>query len=177
MSVLVVANSGVAGFAVGTTASHYLSAVALLSTGKQTLSHSLASHGSHVSWRRLPCTLNSMQVPGSSSSLPRLPSQALFNLITFCMRQQKRLSSRSPAYLQRTSVPGPIDADLFRDGKPPQVISFIANAHPHKRLGQPEEVASAVAFLASPEASWVNGQSIRVNGVSTIHDDCVIQHF
>lgn len=69
--------------------------------------------------------------------------------------------------------PGPIDTDLFRDGKPPQVISFIENAHPQKRLGQPEEVANAVAFLASPEASWVNGQNIRVNGVSTIHDKCL----
>ena len=32
------------------------------------------------------------------------------------------------------------------------------------RLGQPDEIAAAVAFLASEAAGWVTGQNIRVNG-------------
>lgn len=64
-----------------------------------------------------------------------------------------------------TVSPGPIDTDLFRNGKPPQLIQFFENLHPAKRLGQPEEVAKAVAFMASEDASWVNGQTLMVNGV------------
>jgi len=63
-----------------------------------------------------------------------------------------------------TVSPGPIDTPLFRSGKPEQVIQFIANLHPEKRLGQAEEIAPIVAFLASPGAAWVNGQNILVNG-------------
>jgi 3-oxoacyl-[acyl-carrier protein] reductase len=36
--------------------------------------------------------------------------------------------------------------------------------NPFGRFGQPKEIADAVAFLASPAASWVNGQILRVNG-------------
>ena len=32
------------------------------------------------------------------------------------------------------------------------------------RLGRPEEIASVVAFLAGPDASWVTGQNIRATG-------------
>jgi NAD(P)-dependent dehydrogenase (short-subunit alcohol dehydrogenase family) len=35
---------------------------------------------------------------------------------------------------------------------------------PHTRLGQPEDIAAAVAFLASNDGEWVNGQVWHVNG-------------
>lgn len=35
---------------------------------------------------------------------------------------------------------------------------------PMKRLGQPEEVAGVVAFLASPDASYITGVEINVDG-------------
>jgi len=62
--------------------------------------------------------------------------------------------------------PGPMDTPLFRAGKSELAIQTLANYNPQKRLGVPEEVAPVVAFLASPAAKWVNGQNIRVNGVS-----------
>jgi len=64
--------------------------------------------------------------------------------------------------------PGPTDTPLFRAGKPEPVINFIAGLHPLKRLGKPEEVAPVVTFIASPAATWVNGQVIRVNGGFTV---------
>ena len=65
-----------------------------------------------------------------------------------------------------TVSPGPVDTDMFRYGKTEEAITTIANSHPLKRLGAPNEIAPVVAFLASPEAAWVNGQTIAVNGVS-----------
>ena len=37
-------------------------------------------------------------------------------------------------------------------------------AGPHPRLGKPEDIAGAVAFLASDDGEWVNGQVWHVNG-------------
>jgi 3-oxoacyl-[acyl-carrier protein] reductase len=40
----------------------------------------------------------------------------------------------------------------------------ILTAVPASRLGKPEEIAAAVVYLASSEASYVTGQTIHVNG-------------
>ncbi|KAI0630632.1 NAD-P-binding protein [Trametes polyzona] len=63
-----------------------------------------------------------------------------------------------------TVAPGPIDTDLFRNGKTEQQINFFAGLHPQKRLGTADEVSNVVSFLVSEEASWVNGQTLMVNG-------------
>ena len=63
--------------------------------------------------------------------------------------------------------PGPIDTDMFRDGKSEEMISFHRDIHPSKRLGLPEEVSGIVALLAGPGGSWINGQTIGVNGVGS----------
>lgn len=60
-------------------------------------------------------------------------------------------------------APGPTATPLFLDGKSPEQIEQIANNNPFQRLGTPEDIAEAVAFLAGP-ARWVNGQNIFVNG-------------
>ena len=61
--------------------------------------------------------------------------------------------------------PGPVDTELFRNGKTDQQIQFFANMHPQKRIAGPEEIAPIVAFLARDEAGWVNGEKMFVNGV------------
>ena len=44
--------------------------------------------------------------------------------------------------------------------------SGLARSIPTKRLGTPEDIAAACVYLASPEASWVTGQTLNVNGGS-----------
>lgn len=59
-------------------------------------------------------------------------------------------------------APGLTDTDLVKNM--PEVRGPIEEKHPYGRIGTPDEVASVVAFLAGPEARWVNGQTVTVNG-------------
>lgn len=61
-------------------------------------------------------------------------------------------------------APGPTATDLFLDGKPPAVVDQLARMSPLERLGRPEDIANAVAFLAGPDGGWINGQVLRANG-------------
>ena len=61
-------------------------------------------------------------------------------------------------------APGPTGTALFLDGKPQSVIDELTHLAPLERLGMPEDIANAVAFLAGPDGSWINGQVLRVNG-------------
>jgi 3-oxoacyl-[acyl-carrier protein] reductase len=51
---------------------------------------------------------------------------------------------------------------------PEKVIAEMANRVPLRRLGQPEEIANVYAFLASDEASYINGEVIEVSGGMTV---------
>ncbi|MFF4084433.1 SDR family oxidoreductase [Streptomyces sp. NPDC001777] len=62
-----------------------------------------------------------------------------------------------------TVAPGPTATPLFLDGKDEQTIAQLAEAAPLERLGQPEDIAETVAFLAGP-ARWINGQTLFANG-------------
>ncbi|HEY4316516.1 MAG TPA: SDR family oxidoreductase [Herbaspirillum sp.] len=61
-------------------------------------------------------------------------------------------------------APGPTATSLFLDGKPQEVIDRLAKLAPLERLGQPEDIAAAVAVLAGPDGAWINGQVLRANG-------------
>ncbi len=60
-------------------------------------------------------------------------------------------------------VPGSIDTEMFRRLKSEPVSSRIKKI-PLGRIGQPEEVANVVEFLAREESSYITGQCIHVNG-------------
>lgn len=61
-------------------------------------------------------------------------------------------------------APGPTATKLFLNGKPQEVIDRLSKMAPLERLGQPEDIAAAVAFLAGPDGAWINGQVLRANG-------------
>lgn len=61
-------------------------------------------------------------------------------------------------------APGPTATALFLDGKSPELIERMSKMNPLERLGTPEDIAAAVAFLAGPDGAWINGQVLRANG-------------
>src|SRR5438445_9985483 len=61
-------------------------------------------------------------------------------------------------------APGPVGTDLFLKGKTQAQIDELGKVPPLERLGQPEDIANVVSFLAGPDGGWVNGQVLRANG-------------
>ena len=61
-------------------------------------------------------------------------------------------------------APGPVPTDLFLRGKTEAQIAELSKLAPLERLGQPEDIARVVAFLAGPDGGWINSQVIRANG-------------
>src|SRR5713101_9994130 len=68
--------------------------------------------------------------------------------------------------------PGPTDTALLKQvtsgDKGARIIEAMTRAVPFRRLGQPEEIANAVAFFASPDADFVTGQVLSVSGGLTM---------
>jgi 3-oxoacyl-[acyl-carrier protein] reductase len=61
-------------------------------------------------------------------------------------------------------APGPVGTDLFLRDKNEEQIAQLSKAAPLERLGQPDDIANVVSFLAGPDGGWVNSQVLRANG-------------
>jgi len=60
-------------------------------------------------------------------------------------------------------APGAIDTDMTRALPATQRDALIGTI-PLQRLGEPQDIANAVAFLVSPEAAYITGETLHVNG-------------
>jgi 3-oxoacyl-[acyl-carrier protein] reductase len=76
--------------------------------------------------------------------------------------------TRTDIDVRNAIAPGPTGTDLFYKGKSQELIDRIASTNPFGRLGKPEEIAGAIAYLCGEGGSWVNGQILRVNGGMTV---------
>jgi 2-hydroxycyclohexanecarboxyl-CoA dehydrogenase len=66
--------------------------------------------------------------------------------------------------------PGPTDTALFASmgGDNPKLREALTRAIPFRRLARPADLANAVAFFASGEASYITGQTVSVSGGLTM---------
>jgi 3-oxoacyl-[acyl-carrier protein] reductase len=61
-------------------------------------------------------------------------------------------------------APGPTGTELFLRGKSPEQVAELAKLAPLERLGEPEDIANVVSFLAGADGGWINSQVLRANG-------------
>ncbi|MED3792730.1 SDR family oxidoreductase [Niallia alba] len=63
-----------------------------------------------------------------------------------------------------TISPGPTNTELFMNGKSPEQLENLKRLNAFGRFGETDDISKVVAFLASDDARWITGQTIRVNG-------------
>ena len=61
-------------------------------------------------------------------------------------------------------APGPVATELFLAGQTEAFVQRAIQDIPLGRLGEPDDIAPIVSFLASPESGWISGQVIKANG-------------
>lgn len=104
-----------------------------------------------------------------SSSVAKFPlagaglySAAKSAVESFTESWAKELGTRGVTV--NTVIPGAVSPGM--SDATPEYRAFFENASPFKRIGHADEIAAVVAFLASPEASWVSGTHILANGAA-----------
>jgi 2-hydroxycyclohexanecarboxyl-CoA dehydrogenase len=120
-------------------------------------------------WGRVVCIASDAGRVGSS--LESVYSAAKGGVIAFTKTVARETARHGVT--ANAVCPGPTDTPLLRgivaagdEGE--KVIEAMTRAVPMKRLGQPEDVAAAVAYLASEQAGYVTGQTLSVSGGLTM---------
>jgi 3-oxoacyl-[acyl-carrier protein] reductase len=104
-----------------------------------------------------------------SSTVTRLmlPRYGVYAATKAAVEQLTRVFAREMGKRSITAnivSPGPVDTELFRTGKTAEDIERMAAMAALGRIGEADDIAQVVLFLASDEARWITGQNIGVNG-------------
>jgi 3-oxoacyl-[acyl-carrier protein] reductase len=103
----------------------------------------------------------------SSNNRIMLPTYATYAATKSAVEQLTRVFSKEVGArgINVNSVsPGPTNTELFTKGKTQEIIDRLASLSAFNRLGEPEDIAKVVVFLASDDAKWISAQNIGVNG-------------
>ncbi len=110
-------------------------------------------------------------VTGSIGSVAAVPGNAAYAAAKAGLRAVVRIMAKEllPRRIRVNMVsPGPTDTEIFkRDASAAEIAGMremMAGVVPIGRMGTSEEVASAVLFLAAPEAAFINGVDLYVDG-------------
>jgi NAD(P)-dependent dehydrogenase (short-subunit alcohol dehydrogenase family) len=86
--------------------------------------------------------------------------------VLYSRRELARKGSASRGVRFNVVAPGTIRTRVWTEGGPDrlEVLNRLARMYPAGRVGEPEDIAAAVAFLASDDASWITGVVLPVDG-------------
>lgn len=103
----------------------------------------------------------------SSTTKLMMPTYGLYSASKAAVEQMSKVFAKEIGIrgINVNSVlPGTTNTELFREGKSDELIAQLASMTAFKRIGEPEDIAKTVLFLASDEAKWITGQNIASNG-------------
>ena len=101
------------------------------------------------------------EVPMAGAGLYGAAKTAMKHFTTSWAKELGLKGATCNMVIPGATSPGMIDRN-------PQYMDYYAKGSPFGRIGDAGEVASVVAFLASPEASWVSGAHIVANGAANL---------
>ncbi len=112
---------------------------------------------------------NGGRIINISSSVTRvmLPTYGPYSATKGAVEQLTRVFAKevgSKGITVNSVSPGPTNTELFAQGKSEELIKRLASMSALGRIGEPDDIAKVVLFLASDEAAWVTGQNIGANG-------------
>lgn len=113
----------------------------------------------------------SIVITGSVGSIAAVPGNVVYAAAKAGLRAMARILAKEllPRKIRVNVVsPGPTDTEIFKRGAPAEEVAAMRTLFnsvvPIGRMGTPEEVARAALFLASDEASFINGVDLYVDG-------------
>lgn len=112
---------------------------------------------------------NNGRIINISSSVTRLmfPTYGVYSASKAAVEQMTKVFAKeigSKGITANTVSPGPINTELFLQGKTQDDIRRIASMTAFNRIGETEDIAPIILFLASEDSQWVTGQNFGVNG-------------
>ncbi len=103
----------------------------------------------------------------SSTSRLMMPGYAVYSATKAAVEQMTRVFAKeigSKGITVNSVLPGPMNTELFLQGKSEEMIQRIATLAAFNRIGEVDDIAPAILFLASEDAQWITGQNIGING-------------
>jgi 3-oxoacyl-[acyl-carrier protein] reductase len=112
---------------------------------------------------------NNGRIINFSSSVTRLmlPTYGTYSATKSAVEQLTRVFAKevgTKGITVNSISPGPVNTELFKQGKNEEVIKRLASMSAFNRIGEPEDIAKIILFLVDDDSKWITGQNIGVNG-------------